>query len=225
MALKKHEPTHSDEDVVRRAKDFWTRNQKPVLIIAIAVILLAGGYLGYKYFILAPKEEKAQEVMFRAEEYFRMDSLKKALNGDAANLGFLKVIDRYGGTKAGNLARFYAGVCLLRTGDFKTAITHLKKFKTDNKQTQQRAYKLIGDAHAELGQNDDAISYYKKAADHFPEDDTNAPEALYFAAGLSQKAGKNKEAIELFKEIKEKYPQTQWAFEADKYLASMGVYE
>ncbi len=44
--------------------------------------------------------------MFKAEEYYRMDSLNLALNGDGQNLGFLKVIDRYGGTDAGNLADF-----------------------------------------------------------------------------------------------------------------------
>ncbi len=225
MADKKYEQVdRSDENVVARAKDTWARNQKPILIVTIAVILLAGGYLGYKYFILAPKEEKAQDVLFRAEEYFRMDSIDKALKGDNLNYGFLKVIDKYGGTKAGNLARFYAGVCLVRTGDFKNAIKHLKEFKTSNKQTQTRAYKLIGDAYAELGQNDDAISSYKKAAAHFPEDELNACEALYFAAGLSEKTGKKQQAIELFKEIKEKYPQTQFAYEADKYLAKMGVY-
>ena len=32
---------------------------------------------------------------------------------------------------------------------------------------------------------------------------------LFMAASLAEKIGKNKEAIELFKEIKEKYPDTQ----------------
>jgi hypothetical protein len=33
-----------------------------------------------------------------------------------------------------------------------------------------------------------------------------------------------KEAIELYKEVKNKYSQSQFAAEADKYLAQAGVY-
>lgn len=225
MALKKQvTEDRTDEEIIAKAKDFWTRNQKTIMGVAIAVIILAGGYLGYKYFIVAPKEKSAREAMFKAEEYYRIDSLNKALNGDGLNFGFLRIIDKYGGTKAGNLARYYAGVSLVRTGEFAKAITHLKEFETSSKLIQMRAYKLLGDAYAEQGKTEDAISYYKKAAKHFPEDETNSCEALFFAASLSEKSGKTKEAIELYKEIKEKYPMTQWGFEADKYLAKLGVY-
>ncbi len=34
----------------------------------------------------------------------------------------------------------------------------------------------------------------------------------------------SKEAVELYKDLKQKYPQSQQGFEADKYLAQLGVY-
>ena len=34
----------------------------------------------------------------------------------------------------------------------------------------------------------------------------------------------SKQAIELYKEIKEKFPRSQQAFDADSYLAQLGVY-
>lgn len=226
MAVKKQAPAvEHNEAVIERAKDFWTRYQKQISIAATVIILLVGGWFGYKKFIKGPQEEKAWDTVFKAEEYFRMDSLQKALNGDGLNAGFLKVIDKYGGTDAGNMARFYAGVCLLQTGDFANAAKHLKKFKTSSKQIQARAYKLLGDAYSEQGKNDDAIDAYKKAAKQFPEDQANSAEALFFAAGLSEKAGKKNEAIELYKELKEKFPNTRQGFEADRYLAKLGVYE
>lgn len=225
MAAKKQvPPADQNEAVIAKAKDFWTRYQKTIMIACTAIIVLVGGYYGYKKFILEPKEEKALDAIFKAEEYFRMDSLQKALNGDGLNPGFLKVIDKYGGTDAGNMARYYAGVCLLQTGDYVQAAKHLKAFSTDAKQIQARAYKLLGDAYAEQGKNDDAISNYKKAAGHFPEDRTNSAEALFFAAALSEKTGKKNEAIALYKELKEKFPNTQHGFEADRYLGKLGVY-
>ena len=211
--------------VVDRAKDFWGRYSRPILIASVAVILLCGGYLAYKYMVKGPQEEKAVEAMFKAEEYYRADSLNVALNGDGINSGFLKIIDRYGGTKAGNLAKFYAGDIYLKQGNFANAIKYLKDFSTDSKQVQARAYKLLGDAYAESGKNGDALDAYKKAAHYFEEDDVNSSEYLFMAAYFADRVAKNqKEAIDLFKELKEKYPRTERGFEADKFLAQLGVY-
>jgi len=214
-----------DQAVVDRAKDFWGRYGKAVLIASAAVILICGGYLAYKYLIKAPKEEKAVEAMFKAEEYYRADSLRIALNGDGLNAGFLKIIKTYGGTKAGNLAKFYAGDVYLKMGDFNNAVKYLKDFDTDAKQIQARAYKLLADAYAEQGKNADALSNYKKAAHHFEKDDANSSEYLFMAAYFADRVMKNKdEAIDLFKELKEKYARTEKGFEAEKFLAQLGIY-
>jgi TolA-binding protein len=110
-------------------------------------------------------------------------------------------------------------------GDNAKAAQHLDKFETDSKPVQARAYKLLGDAYAGQGKNGDALSSYKKAARYFEEDDQNASEYLFMAAYFADRVVKNRsEATDLFKELKEKYPRTQYGFEADKYLAQLGVY-
>jgi len=225
MADKKHvTETDHNEAVIAKAKDFWTRNQKIIMILSTVVIIAVVGYYGYNNFIQKPKEEKALDAIFKAEEYYRMDSIQKALNGDGLNLGFVKVIDKYGGTKMGNMARFYAGDCYLRTGDFNNAVKYLNDFSTSSKPIQARAYKLLGDAYSELGKNDEAISNYKKAGRYFTDDNVNSAEYLFYAAALAEKTGKTKEAIELYKELKDKFPGTQQGNDADKYLAKLGVY-
>src|SRR5215218_595675 len=108
---------NTDQKVVEKAKDFWGRNSKIVLIASAAIIILCGGYLAYKYLVKGPKEDKAVEAMFKAEEYYRLDSLNVALNGDGINAGFLKIIKNYNGTSAGNLAKFYAGDIYLKQGN------------------------------------------------------------------------------------------------------------
>lgn len=213
------------EEVIAKAKDFWTKYSKLILGVGTALIVLVGGFFVYKNFFQKPKEEKAAEAMFKAEDYYRKDSVNLALNGDGQSLGFLKIISKYSGTDAANLAHFYAGSCYIKLDDNPNAIKHLKDFSTDAKQIQQRAYKLLGDASADLGKNADALDYYKKAARHFEKDETNSAEALFMAAYFADRVLKNqKEAIELFKELKEKYPRTQQGFEADNFLAQLGVY-
>lgn len=226
MADKKNvQGVDSGEVIVAKAKDFWEKYNKPLMIASVVIILGVGGWYGYQNFVKKPKETKAAEVMFKAEEYFRTDSIQLALNGDGQNWGFLRVIDKYGGTDAGKLARFYAGACYIKLNENQKAIDQLKKFSTSSKPVQARAYKLMADAYADLGKNKEAFDHYKKAGHHFTEDETNSAEALFLAAYLAMRSmNDTKGSIELFKEIKEKYPRTEFARDADNYLAQMGVY-
>lgn len=226
MAETKHiEPRTESTTVPARSQDFWSQYSKPILYAALALVLVVGGYFAYKQLIQKPNEQKATDAIAKAEEYFRHDSLQQALNGDGINPGFLKVISSYGGTKAGNLARFYAGTAYLNLGDNAAAAKHLDEFETDSKPIQARAYKLLGDAYAGLGKNGEALENYKKAADHFEEDELNASQYLFMAAYFADRVMNNKEeAIELFTELKKEYPATQFGFEAEKYLAQLGVY-
>lgn len=225
MADKK-KTVSREEVIIAKAKNFWEKNSKIVMIICSVLILAIGGYFGYKNFIQKPKEAKAADALFKAEDYYRMDSVNLALNGDGQYPGFLSVISKYSGTDAANLASFYAGSCYLKLGDDANAIKYLKKFSSSAKQIQARAYKLMGDAYADMGKNNDAFDYYKKAAYHFTDDQANSSEALFMAAYFADRVLKNsKEAISLYKELKQKYPSTQRGIDADKYLAQLGVYD
>ena len=222
--IKQVEPRTTTTDEPVRSGDFWSRYSKPILYAALALLLIVGGYFAYKQFIQKPAEQKGADAIAKAEEYYRADSLQLALNGDGVNPGFLKVISNYGGTKAGNLARFYAGSAYLNLGDNAAAAKHLDDFETDSKPIQARAYKLLADAYAGQGINSEALANYKKAAAHFEEDEQNASQYLFMAAFFASRVMNNKEeAIELFTELKKEYPTTQAGFEADKFLAQLGV--
>lgn len=227
VETKQTAPVRNDNEVVvEKAKDFWARNGKAVTIAALAVIVLGAAYLGYKYLVKGPREIKAADALVVAEGYYRADSMNVALNGDGVNAGLLKIINQYGGTKAGNLARFYAGSLLLKQGKFAEAANHLSDFSTDAKMVQARAYKLLGDAYAEQGKNSDALAQYKKAASHYSVDEVNASEYLFLAAYFADRVVKNREqAVELFQELKTKFPKTERGFEAEKYLAQLGQYK
>ena len=225
MADNKNVQEFDEQVVIGKAKDFWSKYGKVTTIVSVLVILVAGGWYAYRNFVVKPKEAKAVEAMFKAEEYYRLDSVQKALNGDGQHWGFLRVIDKYGGTKTGNLAHYFAGSCYIKLNENEKAVKHLKKFSSRSKPTQARAYKLLGDAYGDLGKNSEAVDYYTKAARAFEKEEAFAAECLFNAAYLAQKGlNDNKKAIALYKEIKEKYPRTQQGFDADNYLAQLGVY-
>jgi tetratricopeptide (TPR) repeat protein len=206
-------------------QNFWQKNRKWLSVSALAILLGVGGWFAYQEFYKLPREQKAQDALFKAEEYYRNDSIQKALNGDGQYAGFLKVINQFSGTDAANLAHFYAGSCYLKLDKYDNAIKYLGEFSTDEKLTQARAYKLMGDAYADWGKFDKALESYKKAGRHFKDDEANSPEYLFLAAYLADRVMKNtKAAIELYQEIKDTYPRSQQAFDADNYLAQLGIY-
>lgn len=206
-------------------EQFWQKNSKIIIIALSAVILLVAGYLIYESQFKAPAELKAADAMWKAEDYYRKDSARLALNGDGPNAGFLKIITKYSGTKAAAIAKFYAGSCYIKLGDYNNAIKYLKDFSTEDKLIMVRTAGLLGDAYSETGKKNEAVEQYKKAGTLFPEDQFNSSEYLFRAGLLYQDMGKSKEAIEMFKLIRDKYRATERGAEIDKYLARLGEYE
>jgi len=228
MAEVKHPVRHTsqNEQVIERAKDFWTRYGKITTIVAAAIIILGGGWLAYKYMVVAPKQQKAEEAIWRAQDYFSQDSLDKALKGEGQSAGFERIASQYKGTDAGELANYYIGAIALKQGDHTKAIKYLKAFSTNAPQVQARAYKLLGDAYANAGKNSDAFANYKKAAREFEKDKVNSSDYLMYAAYFADKVlNDKKQAEELYKEIITKFPNSQPSDDASKYLAQMGVYK
>ena len=224
MSEIKH-PAHLEEEKnpLAEIENVWERYGKQASYVLLAIIVIAGGYLAYRNFVAEPKEKAATEAMFHAEEYYRMDSTRLALSGDNINAGFLKIISKYSGTKAANLASFYAGSCYLKIGDFNNAVKYLKDFSTSDKLVQERAYGLLADALSEQNQKEAAAEQYKKAGTYFEKEELLSPEYLFRSGYLYESMGKTQDAIAMYKLIKDKYPTSQRGADIDKYLARLGV--
>ncbi len=224
MSEIKH-PAHLEDEKnpIAELHSAWDKYGKQLSIAVVALIVIVGGFFAYRSLVSEPNEKQATEAMFRAEEYYRMDSARLALNGDQVNAGFLKIISKYGSTKAGKLANFYAGSCYLKIGDFNNAVKYLKDFSSSVGQLQERAYGLLGDAYSEQNKKEEAAEQYKKAGTYFEKDELFSPEYLFRSGYLYESMGKTQDAIAVYKIIKDKYPASQRGAEIDKYLARLGV--
>lgn len=198
-------------------------NQKIVVYLFAAIIIAVAGFFGYSELYQKPLEAKAADAMYVAEKYFANDSSELVLNGDGTSKGVLYIIKEFGGTKAANLAKYYAGMSYYRLKDYNKAIEYLKDFSTNAKQVQAVAYGSIGDAYSELKKNEEAIEFYKKAGTHFPEDEAISSEYLFRAASFLELNGKNDAAIEIYKQIKQNYPKSEKGFNIDKYINRLQV--
>src|SRR3546814_8864333 len=102
--------------------------------------------------------------MFKAQEFFKNDSLETALNGDGNYKGFLTIIEEYDGTKSANLANYYTGVIYMKQGKYEEAISYLEHSSAKDELPRVQAIGLLGDAYSELKQYDRAITQYQEAA-------------------------------------------------------------
>ncbi len=201
-----------------------TKNsQKLIIYLIVGALITASGFFGYTELYQKPLEAKAADAMYVAEKYFANDSSELVLNGDGTSKGVLYIIKEFSGTKAANLAKYYAGMSYYRLKDYNKAIDYLKDFSTNAKQVQAVAYGSIGDAYSELKKNEEAIEYYKKAGTHFPEDEAISSEYLFRAASFLELNGKNDAAIEIYKQIKQNYPKSEKGFSIDKYINRLQV--
>ena len=206
------------DSAVHESEHFIEKYQKQLLIGIGIVVVVVSGYLAFKQFYLTPKNNEAQVALFKGEQYFRtgMDSL--AIFGDGNGyVGFESIIDEYGSTKAGSLAKLYAGISYANLGKYDKALDYLKGYSGSDKILSQLVNGTIGDCLDNTGKSDEAVSYYIKAAKGV--DNPLQSSILYKKAGLIYRnQGKYDKVIEVFTIIKNQYMNSPVAMEADKYI-------
>lgn len=227
MAKRRNTKKNQEQDLVEvvetkeTRQDFVENNQKTIIYVALALALLIGAYFAYKSFIKEPAEKAAMESLYKAESQFAQDSFALALdNPGDGNDGFLTIIDNYGSTKAGNLAKYYAGVSYLNLGRFQDAIDYLEDFSPAGKVSPIMKNGVLGDAYSELNDLDKALSFYKKAGFN-SDNELLTPYYLRKYGALSEVQGDKDAAINAYKEIKSKYPDSSEGQSIDKYLAPL----
>ena len=220
--MSKKKETHQDqfesvENALSKTEHYIEENQKSLTIIVLAIIIIVGGYLGYKRFVVTPKENEAKSQMWMAEQYFARDSFNLALLGDGNYLGFIDIIDEYSITKSANLAYYYCGISYLRLGQYEDAIEYLKQFESDDKMIAPIAYGAIGDAYMESDNIDDALVFYKKAA-NVSENNFTTPIYLMKVGFVHEQNKEYKKALEVYKRIEKDFPNTTEGQQISKYI-------
>jgi tetratricopeptide (TPR) repeat protein len=203
------------------AEQWIEQNPKIVIGVVVAIVLIVGGFFGFRYW-KGQQDNEAQKEMFQAVRYFEADSLDLALNGDGNNLGFKQIIDDYSMTNAGNLANFYAGYICLKQGKFSEAAFYLEDFKANDQLVQARAYSLMGDAFMEQKKYDEAATWYDKAATYKPNK-YFTPNYLMKAALAFEKANQKDKAIKAYQRVIDEYFDSQEFQNARKQRARLGT--
>ncbi len=201
------------------AEHWIEENPKIVIGVIAAVVLIVGGYFGFRYYVNS-QERIAQSEMFQAVHYFEADSMDLALKGDGNNLGFEQIIDDFGMTDAANLANYYAGAICLKQGKYQLAIYYFEDYSSDDVLIQPRAYSLMGDAYMELKDFENAAKYYGKASTYNPNK-FFTPSYLMKEALAYEKLNQNDKAIKVYQRVIDEYWDTAEYQKARKFKAKL----
>ena len=218
MAKNNQKETQQEQvaSTVNGVEEFFKKNQKWIEWALIALLLVIIAIFAINRWVITPAKVEAQGQMFPAEQAFRGGDFETALNGDGNALGFNSIIDNYG-KRAGKAVYLYAGLCNLQLGNNEEALEQLKKYKGKDKIMQARALCAMGDAYSNMKDYANALASYKKAASL---GDNELTAGYLLKAGLvSEEMGDNNGALEFYKEIETKYPQTLEGYDIQKYIS------
>jgi tetratricopeptide (TPR) repeat protein len=206
------------EEVTGKAKSFWDQYQTILLAVVAGIAIIAGGSWAYINLYKLPKEKEAADQMFQAELQFQKDSFQLALENPGGGFeGFLGVMDKYSGTKAANLAKYYAGISYLNLGNADDAIKYLTDYSPKTELMTIMTYGALGDAHGEKNDLDKSLTFYEKAV-KAGDNDAVTPYYLKKMGLLHEKQGNVKAALEAYTKIKEKYPNSPDGQTIEKYI-------
>lgn len=183
-----------------------------IAVMAIVVVI---------FMILKPdpeKNRKANEQMAPAIRYFEANIDTLAMNGDGQNYGFLDLSKRYKSTPAGNLANYYLSVIYYRQKNVDKGLEYAEKFKVGENLVSSVALSLRGYGYEEQSKFDKAAKAYEEAAQTPAENEHTSPFFYLAAARNYESAGKSSKALDIYKNLKANYPETEEGAKAERYL-------
>jgi tetratricopeptide (TPR) repeat protein len=205
-------------EILSKTDQFVEKYLKQILIGLAAIILIVVGIIAFRHYYQNPRAQNAENAIFPGQDYFAKQQWETALNGDSIDyIGFLGIIEDFGGTPSANLAKAYAGLCLYQLGDYEESLNMLKSYKGKDRLFAAQIMGAIGDCEVNLENVKEGIAHFRKAADH-ANNSLLSPIYLNKAANAYESLGDYKAAMEIYLTIRSKYPQSPEAASVEKYI-------
>lgn len=208
---KKVDNTVEEVDGAISKTELWlVENQKNIVYALVAVVLVVAAVWGWNY-LKDSNNSKAETEIYSAQFLFDQGDYEQALEG------FEAVIDEYGSTKAGNLAKAYAGLCQKNLKNYDAAVENLKAYSGKDNIIAPAILCALGDCYVELDNNAEAAKTFEKAAK--AADNAEYTPLYLKKAGLAyEAAGDKASALKVYQSIRDNWFETSLGQSIDKYI-------
>ena len=211
---KKNDTPIAPDEALGKAEEFVIKNKKAFIAVILVIIVVAGlNALG----VFSPKSNEnsdANQAIANIEYKVFEGDFEKALNGDDFNIGLLEIINTYEGTTAANKANLYAGIIYAKQQQYDEAIKHLENYSGNDNIIAAKAKQTLANCYSQTGNLDKAIKLILEAAEN-ANNIAVTPGCLRDAAAMYEAQGNAAEAAKLYNRIKDEYPNSPVASEAN----------
>ncbi|HTX18715.1 MAG TPA: tetratricopeptide repeat protein [Bacteroidota bacterium] len=206
-----------------KAQTWYDENRKRVSVVGGILLVVALGLWFYSNNLRA-NNDRATTDFARVFTFYDNGQYLIAINGipERNIVGLQSIVDNYGSTTAGNIAKFYLANCYYNTQDYDKALKYFDDFSGGTSLLANSAIAGVAACYEAKGDYKKAAENYEKAALK-NADDPNAADNLLNAGRDYVKAGEKDRAVELLKRLKRDYPTSLAARDVDRYIAEAGV--
>ena len=205
------------------ATNFYERHKRNIHIGITAVVVVVLAIVVYLK-NQSDNNERASVQLAQVFSIFDSGSFQAAIDGvPERNIAGLKsIVDNFGGTKAGELARFYHASALYQLGKYEQALEEFRDFSAPDDMLAISRYAGIAQCLEATGKYREAAENFEKAASRDTKD-IGAPENLSEAARNYGLAGEKEKALELYRRLKKNYPSTTYGREPDRFISQLSA--
>ena len=206
-----------------KAQSWYDDNRKRLSTIGGVVIVLVLALWFYSNNVRA-NNERATTDLAKVFTFYDNGQYQIAINGipERNVTGLQALVNNYGSTKSGNLAKFYLASAYYNSQDFDKALEYFKDYSGGNPLLEISALAGAGPCFEAKGEHMNAAENFEKAGLK-NADDPNTPENLVNAARNFGKVGEKERAVELLKKVKKEYPSSTAARDVERYIAEVSA--
>ncbi len=206
-----------------KATSFYEENKK---LISIGITVVAAVIIALVIYFKNQGEnnERATTQLAAIHPFYDNAQYQQAVDGvpERNIVGLKAIVDNYGGTRTGDMARFYLADAYFQLGKYTDALNEFDDCDPSAALLQASRLAGIAASHEALGNHKDAGVYFERAAGKEPTPGTIA-EYLNNAARNFAQAGEKERALEILRRLQKNHPTTTYGREAERFISQLSV--
>lgn len=211
---KKNDTPIAPDEALGKAEKFVLKHKKAFIAGILAIIVVVGLKAFGVFDSKSNDSAEANQAIANIEYKVFEGDFETALNGDDFNIGLLEIIEKYEGSSAANKAHLYAGIIYAQMEQYDEAIQYLSKYSGSDNIVAAKAKQTLGNCYSQTGNYGKAIELVLEAAT-MANNIAVTPACWRDAAAMYEAQGKTAEALKYYNKIKNEYPNSPVANEAN----------